>query len=162
MPATTKQVRISIPGWLSVTLEPNDSERRAAWELYVELATRISSQSFDKEHGSVRAALESLYAIFTQTRTVLRAAGPEVANSETSFGPFAIRFLTEVLGPFLLRWHEPLRAYETLRPQETPVTIYEKAWERHKEFCEELDSLREKTIAYVDALAEIAGVHHGA
>ena len=160
MATTTKQVRISIPGWLSVTLEPNVSETNAAWELYVELATRISSKRFDRKHGSLRAALESLYAIFTQTRIVLRSAGPDVAKSKNSFGPFAIRFLTDVLGTFLLRWHEPLRAYEASKPEKIPVTDHERVWDRHEEFCQELDELREKTTAYVKALAQIAGVHH--
>jgi hypothetical protein len=160
MPATTKQVTISIPGWLSVTLEPNDSERNAAWELYVELATRISSRQFDREHGSLRAALESLYAIFTQTRTVLRAAGPDVAKSQSSFGPFAIRFLTDVLGPFLLQWHEPLRAHESLRPETRSITEHERAWDRHGELVDEFEKLRSKTSAYVVALAQISGVYH--
>jgi hypothetical protein len=59
----TKAVEFSIPGWVKVSLEPNDTERRAAWQLYVELATRVASQPFDRTTGSVRAVLESMHAV---------------------------------------------------------------------------------------------------
>jgi len=156
----TKQVTFSIPGWVSVTMEPNDVERQAAWKLYVELATRVGSQPLDRSTGSVRAALESLYNVFVMTRTILKEAGPDVACTQTSFGPLAIRFLTEVLAPFLLRWNEPLLEYESRRPPEMSVIAYEHQWDRCPEAWEDFDQLRPKINAYVEALAEIAGISH--
>ena len=154
----TKEVTLSIPGWLSVTLEPNDVERQAAWKLYVELATRVGSQPLDRATGSIRAVLESLYGIFALTRSILREAGPDVACNENSFGPLAIRFLTEVLAPFLLRWNEPLREYEGQRSPQTSVVVHEHAWDRYSEACNSFDDLRPKIQAYIEALADIAGV----
>src|SRR5690349_16323076 len=113
----TKEIVFSIPGWLSVKLEPNQTERQAAWSLYVEISTRIASQPFNRDTGSVRAVLSSLYTLFEFTRQVLRDAGPQVAYSPESFGPLAIRFLIEVLAPFTTKWHEPLKAHERLRPE---------------------------------------------
>jgi len=153
-----KHVSINIPGWLSVTLEPNDSERRAAWQLYVELATRVASRPFDPSTGSVRAALESLHNVFILTRQILKEAGPDVAHGENAFGPIAIRFLTEVLAPFLQRWNEALRDHEANRGDLASVTAHERGWERYQQLCGELVALQQKTRAYVTALARISGV----
>ncbi len=42
------------------TWEPNEVERRAAWELYVELLTRVAVVPLAREEGLVREALASL------------------------------------------------------------------------------------------------------
>jgi hypothetical protein len=154
----TKEVTFSIPGWMSVTLTPNVAEKRAAWKLYVELATRVTSQPYDRQTGSVRAALSSLYTVFQLTRDILKEAGPEVARREVSFGPLAIRFLTEVLAPFLLRWHEDLLEFEQCRPEEAPIRGYEQSWGSYGDICTDLVGVQEKTQAYIAALAKIAGV----
>lgn len=154
----TKEVTFSVPGWVSVTLEPNDVERQAAWKLYVELATRVGSQPFDRSTGSLRAVLESLYGVFVLTRTILREAGPDVAHTENSFGPIAIGFLTEVLAPFLLKWNEPLREYEAQRKPEISSVGHEHHWDRYADMCRDFDDLRPTIEGYVNALAGIAGV----
>ncbi len=159
MPKTT-EVTFSIPGWLSVKLEPNDVERQAAWKLYVELATRVGSQPFNPATGSLRAVLESLYSVFALTRSILREAGPDVARTENSFGPLAIRFLTEVLAPFLLKWNEPLQEYEGHRQPEIPIIGHEQRWDRYVDMCRDVDDIRPTINGYVNALANIAGVSH--
>jgi len=159
MPKTT-EVTFSIPGWVSVKLEPNDVERQAAWKLYVELATRVGAQPFDPSTGSLRAVLESYYAVFTLTRSILREAGPDVARKDNSFGPLAIRFLTEVLAPFLLKWNEPLREYEGHRQPETSIIEHEQKWARNVDMCKDVADIRPTIHGYVNALADIAGVSH--
>ncbi|WP_370135611.1 hypothetical protein [Streptacidiphilus sp. EB103A] len=65
------------------TWEPNDAERRAAWELYVELVTRVSVVPLGTDEGLLREALSSLYSLFGTTREVLRRHGPEVRDALT-------------------------------------------------------------------------------
>lgn len=155
----TKEITFSVPGWVSVTFTPNVAENQAAWKLYVELSTRVTSQPFDRISSSVRSAIDSLYVVFQLTREILKEAGPEVARSEASFGPLSIRFLTEVLSPFLLRWHEDLLEYELKRPELAPVRDYEQSWSYYGDICEDLVGVQKKTRAYITALAKIAGVH---
>ena len=155
----TKQVTFSIPGWVSVALIPNVAEKQAAWKLYVELSTRVTSQPFNRGDSSVRAAIDSLYVVFQLTREILKEAGPEVAQDDVSFGPLATRFLMEVLSPFLLKWHEDLLEYELKRPDIDPVRAYEQSWGRYGDICLDLVAIQEMTSAYIAALAKIAGVH---
>src|SRR5207244_862732 len=67
-------------GSISGTWEPDEEERRAAWEMYVELITRIAVQELRESEGLLREALSSLYTLFGTTRQILRDHGPEVAQ----------------------------------------------------------------------------------
>ena len=74
----TEKVDVSLNlGLLSVggTWRPTDEERRAAWELYVELATRVAVVPLQPNEGLLREALSSLYALFGVTRQILRSYG---------------------------------------------------------------------------------------
>ena len=55
-------LRISLP-YLE-KLASKDADRDAAWELYIELLTRITTQPLPQEHGDEETALKSVYARF--------------------------------------------------------------------------------------------------
>lgn len=79
---------------LSADWEPSDQERQAAWEMYVELATRVTVVELPGDRGLVREALTSYYSLFATTREILRKYGPDVArpkrDSEISLGQLAV------------------------------------------------------------------------
>ncbi|MCH7662281.1 MAG: hypothetical protein IH859_00215 [Chloroflexi bacterium] len=143
-----------------ITLEPDKAQQYAAWELYVELTTRISVQSLAKEEGLVREALSSLYNLFNITRDILRRAGPSVAQGSDSLGPIAIDVLNLGLRPFTSKWHPELQIYESQRPENLSPKEHEDNWEMIGIAREELETLREELSIYADALAKIAGVNH--
>ena len=102
--------------------EPDEIQQRAAWELYVELTTRIAVQPLGPEEGLLREALASLYSLFAATREVLRRAGPSAANGPNSIGPVAVDILNKGLRPFLAKWHPLLQSWEHLRaPTASPI-----------------------------------------
>src|SRR5205809_401846 len=80
--------------------EADESEQRAAWELYVELVTRVAVQELKAEEGLLREALTSLYAVFAETRRILRHYGPDLAKPKGKgtlcFGQIAVKVLNEV------------------------------------------------------------------
>ncbi|MGB3615480.1 MAG: hypothetical protein WBA10_16930, partial [Elainellaceae cyanobacterium] len=68
-PAILKCVTVSLPfGIGSASWEADSTERDAAWELYIELVTRVAVQVLNPEEGSVREAMNSLYSLFGSTR----------------------------------------------------------------------------------------------
>src|SRR5688500_9430377 len=84
-PAALETVSVKLDlGFFSMQSDwvPDPRERQAAWELYVELTTRIAAQPLDPDDGLCREALDSLHALFGVTRSVLRAAGPGVGAEE--------------------------------------------------------------------------------
>ncbi len=62
-------------GFLSLDFAPNDPDRDAAWELYMELLTRIATQHLQPDHGDEKTALDSIHALFGLTRNTLKNEG---------------------------------------------------------------------------------------
>ena len=82
-----------------ITFRPADKD--AAWELYIELLTRILTQRLPCGSGDEQVALDSVYALFPLTRELLRRHGREA----TRFGKIAIPVLNQIVRPFTARWH---------------------------------------------------------
>ena len=88
-------------GFLEGEFKPSDPDRAAAWELYVELLTRVTTQSLAPEDGDEKTALDSVYAIFPLTREILRRQG----SGSGEFAKLAIPVLNQVIRPFTAKWH---------------------------------------------------------
>lgn len=141
---------------------PTDEEENAAWELYVELVTRISVVKLNDKDGILREALNSLYSIFYITREILRKYGPNIAiqrrEKEYSFGSLAIYFLNYELRPLLTKWHPILQEYEFKCNSEISIKEHEDKWERNEELRKDLNETRKVLIKYSNLLAEVANV----
>lgn len=142
------------------TWEPNDVERRAAWELYVELVTRISVVPL--RDGIAREALSSLYAVFRESREILRRYGPDVAeekpDGEYNLGFLTVALLNLALRPVLSYWHPELQVWEAGRDPAKAVKAHEDAWPRIGELRAALDELRGVLTVYANLLAAACGV----
>ena len=148
---------------ISGSWEPNDAERKAAWEIYVELVTRVSVVPLAADYGLLREALTSLYSLFATTREVLRRHGPEIADPggsqrQYSLGYLAIAILNFELRPVLSKWHPALEDWEARRPPETSRLAHERAWERADELRAELECVRRNLADYAELLAAASGV----
>ncbi|MFG3041186.1 hypothetical protein ACGFYZ_30215 [Streptomyces sp. NPDC048330] len=157
-------VKLGIPfvGEISGTWQPDDVERKAAWELYVELATRISVVEMGEDEGLLREALSSLYTMFATTREILRrygpAVAPHVAPGQVTFGALAVNVLNLSIRPLLSRWHPLLTAHEATRPENVDPVEHERQWERAAELRAEIESVRQVLLSLSKALREVAGV----
>jgi hypothetical protein len=147
---------------ISGSWEPNDAERQAAWELYVELITRIAVVPVPGGHGLLREALTSLYSIFGSTREVLRRHGPAVAEPKRdgsySFGYLAVAVLNFVVRPLLTEWHPALEDWEAQRPAHASSVAHERGWPRQAELRQRLDDTRVVLASYAAVLADACGV----
>jgi hypothetical protein len=163
VPLTSVNVGLRLgPISLGGTWEPDEAEVEAAWEMYIELATRISTQPLREDEGVLREALESLYQLFATTREILRRHGPTVARKkgqgEHSFAELAVYVLNYGLRPLLAKWHPLLADHEARRHEDRSVVEHESAWNRAGELREALEQLRLSLLEYANLLAEVAGV----
>ena len=128
--------------FLEAEFNPRDPDREAAWELYVELLTRVTTQYLPPEHGHEKAALESVYAIFPLTREILRRRGSGCGE----FAKLAIPVLNQVIRPFTAKWHR--------------LSLADAFKDKVKcdEFRDELAALQPYLRAYTTALAAMASV----
>lgn len=142
--------------------EADESDQQAAWELYIELVTRIAVQELNPAEGSVREALTSLHDIFGETRHILKKYGPTVAQPKgggsLSLGSIAVQVLNMALRPFLTKWHPLLSAYENTRSHVESPLEHEAKWEKNSELRDELSQLNQSLREYSNLLAAAAGI----
>jgi len=94
-------LKIKTP-FLDMEWKPQDEDKNAAWELYIELLTRITTQPLDEYHGDEETALKSVFSIFQLTREVIKSNGRHC----TEFTKIAIVVLNQVIRPFTAKWHK--------------------------------------------------------
>jgi hypothetical protein len=158
------KISISLPGFGGIegSWQPDERERDAAWELYVELVTRIAVVELKPGEGSLREALSSLYSLFPTTREILRKYGPVVGRpnrgSDVSFGYIAITVLNYVLRPVLAKWHPLLLDYESKRDPSVSQIEYESRWPSADALRRSLNDVRSQMIEYANLLALVANV----
>jgi len=129
-------------GFLEGEFLPKDPDRYAAWELYVELLTRITTQYLAPEEGDEQTALDSVHELFPLTREILRKQG----SGAGEFAKLAIPVLNQVIRPFTAKWHRLSLKHGIEDPQ------------RRRDFRAELSALQRTLRSYTRALGEMARV----
>ena len=135
------KVSLNLAG-VGLEVEFNQNDRNAAWELYVEMLTRIVTQPLPSDAGDEQTALDSVYSLFGTTREILHRHGPDTIQ----FSKVAIPVLNQVVRPFTARWHRESLADAFANPAKC------------REFRSELAQLQEDLRKYNRLLASIAGV----
>ncbi len=128
--------------FLEMEWEPRDPDRAAAWELYIELLTRIATQPLPAKHGDEAAALQSVYSLFPLSREIIKRHGRDCAE----FAKIAIVVLNQIIRPFTAKWHRAAQrgAFDDSNQRQA--------------FRSELAKLQEKLRVYARMLADMAGV----
>ncbi len=129
-------------GFLETEWKPQVKDSEAAWEMYVELLTRIATQPLPDDSGMESSALESVYSLFGITRNILR----EYGKDSIGFAKIAIIILNQVIRPFTARWHKLSENDAFQNPEQCSL------------FRIELKALQVNLRNYMGMLAEIAGV----
>ena len=129
-------------GILQLEVKTNDATRFAAWEMYIELLTRVATQILEDDEGDEQAALKSLYEVFPVTREILRKYGPDCVR----LAYIAIPFLNQVLRPFTAKWHKKQLA-DGIRETGSKT-----------EFREDLKRLQKLVAGYTSLMGDVAGV----
>lgn len=134
-------LRIKTP-FLEADWQPKDEDKEAAWELYIELLTRIATQPLPKEHGDEITALESVHKLFDITRQIIKQHGRLCIE----FTKIAILILNQKIRPVTAKWHKLM--LEGAFNKE----------EKRNEFRAELEDLQSVLRVYTKMLSDMAGV----
>ena len=128
--------------FLEAEWAPRDADKDAAWELYIELLTRITTQPLPREEGDERTALTSVYGLFEMSRHTIKHYGRDCQE----FTKLAIVVLNQVVRPFAAKWHQ----LSLQGAFDDPA--------RCAEFRTELRDLQAKLCEYTRMLADMAEV----
>jgi hypothetical protein len=147
---------------LAGTWEADEAQQLAAWEIYVELITRIAVVELRPGEGLLREALSSLHALFDITRGVLREGGPDLARPQKkgalSLGMIAVDVLNRALRPFLAKWHPLLLDWESQRAPGKSPARHEADWPEGGALRRDLEAVQKVMTQYADLLGQAAGV----
>ena len=133
-------LKIKAP-FLEMQWEPRDEDKTAAWELYIELITRVATQRMAPDEGDEAAALKSIYELFPLTRDTIKRNGRYCIN----FTRIAVVVLNQKVRPLTSKWH--------------PRTIAGALGETDKQaFRAELRDLQTDLRNYTRLLADLADV----
>lgn len=78
-----------------------ENDKIAAWEMYVELITRVAVVPLANNYGDEKTALDSIYSLFSCTRNLIKTYG----RKGQTFSKLAVLVLNQVIRPFTTRWH---------------------------------------------------------
>ncbi|MBI1926450.1 hypothetical protein HYR99_19680 [Candidatus Poribacteria bacterium] len=134
-------LKITTP-FLEMDWNPQTADKDAAWELYIEMLTRIVTQPLAPEHGDEKTALESVYSLFGLTRETIKRHGRNCME----FTKIAVVVLNQVIRPFTAEWHKLSLAGAFDDESEC------------KRFRAKLEKLQEVLRKYAKMLADMAGV----
>ncbi|MBY0474651.1 MAG: hypothetical protein K2Q13_06270 [Nitrosomonas sp.] len=127
---------------LDMDWKPSDPDKAAAWDLYVELLTRITTQPLPDEDGVELTALDSIHALFDITRETLKTHG----RSCIQFARIAIIVLNQVVRPFTAKWHRKSQQGVFASPEQC------------RQFRQELRTLQMQLRNYTRLLGKLADV----
>lgn len=119
---------------------PSEKDREAAWILYTEIRTRISTQPLHYRSGDEETALESIHSLFALTRKIIEEKGPQCRH----FATIAIHVLNNHVRPLTARWHKKKIAGHLENDDD------------RREFRKELGELQARLIEFCRLLGSIA------
>ena len=121
---------------------PKNADKEAAWELYVELLTRVTTQHLEPDYGDEKALLESVHKLFDLTRDTIKNHGTECLE----FTKIAIVVLNQKIRPFTAKWQKVVARDGFEDP--CNCTLFRK----------ELSQLQVELTIYTRMLADIASI----
>jgi hypothetical protein len=134
-------LKITAP-FMEMEWSPQDEDKEAAWEMYIELLTRITTQSLAAEDGDEKAALDSIYSLFPITREIIKRKGRHCIE----FTKIAVVVLNQIVRPFTAKWHKKSINGAFSDPK------------TNQEFRQELSALQQILVRYTQMLASMAEV----
>ena len=90
------------PPFLEMEWKPQDEDKAAAWDLYIELLTRITTQPLSQSDSDEETALKSIFSLFGITREIIKKNGRHCIE----FTKIAVVVLNQIIRPFTAKWHK--------------------------------------------------------
>ena len=134
-------LKIKTP-FLEMDWNPSEPDKVAAWQLYVELLTRITTQALPVSDGDEKTALDSVYSLFPTTRSIIRENGCGCIE----FTKIAVVVLNQKIRPFTAKWHRKSLSGGFNDPSVA------------QQFRRELEGLQSTLRRYTAMLSDMAGV----
>lgn len=141
-------------GLLKVNADVSEDDRQCAWELYTEIATRLSligklgDPDCEDFSGEVLAeSLDSVYSFFRESRGIMRKfpVGQLKKNNTQHLGILINDLMVRVLRPFLEKWQADFRHWWDQcdeKSRKLSPFVRQTKYPEYKEFIEDWKNVR--------------------
>ncbi|MEM1330055.1 MAG: hypothetical protein AAGG07_05805 [Planctomycetota bacterium] len=147
-------VEIGLPGLGKSAISLGNPQRASARRILLEMTTRTVLQPLDPNDGTIRAALDSLYAFFQAVREELKsmpATPPNTDASSETLESIAHEMLNTAVRPYTSRWHPRLDVWEG-------AGLSEDDWPLATDCRADLDKMRKAAAHYAVVLGKAGGI----
>jgi len=137
-----KIAQISSNKFILVKFEPSNVDRKAAWDLYVEIYMHELLNPLANKTNSENKKIRDFFEIFAVTRSILKDYG----SQSIGFAKVAVVLLNHIIRPFTGKWHKLSEEFS-----------FEDSALLQAEFRMDLNELQTRMRVYTSLLAEMAG-----
>lgn len=134
------------------------AEQQIAWELHVELVTRIATVTLPEREGLLDEALSSLAAMADAFRQILHGYQPNPDRSSVGHQVEVVAdtVLARIVDPFVLRWQPQLAGWLADRPVDVGKPDHERSWPKAVALRTDLAGVQARLRPLAEQLAELA------
>lgn len=144
-----------------IHLKCNNTHRQIAYRIWVDINTRVLAVKINLDVDVIRIVNNSYHKCFNDTRELLKDIPVNKINDDSELVNLIIRFLNEVMRPYLTKWGVRYAEWydNEIQKEENkgknPVEI-QKKYPKYDELVNDLQSINDKVIKYSDKLHDIA------
>ena len=146
---------ITISG-LTVDLECNDSVKKLANDVWIELSTRKIALPFDEENDVIIEVYNSCYTVFERFREILKKVPMDKNKDVDKLVNIILKTLNEELREHLTKWQARFRKwYEESKTIEGDPQEIQKKYPQYNELICDLKKVNNKMLSLTDELNKI-------
>ena len=153
-------VKLSLPSGIEVEFEAQDIDRKIAWEIFVQIRTRIAAVDFRKNEDSLIRCNESLFTLFKSIREKIESLPVSRITSGNSAAlvEFYISILNDGIRPFLTKWHIPVSHFHSTNGDSSlsELEVDKKFVEKNPEILVDMKKLNDRMKDISKVLLKIA------
>lgn len=153
-------VNITLPSGVSFEFKAQEEDRKIAWEIFVQIRTRIAAVEFKDGEDSLLHVNQSLYDLFNLIREKVQGLSLRTVTKDKDGNLVELYFsiLNHGIRPYLTKWHIPVSHFHTKQKDSYKSTI-----EVDQEFAQsnpkiilDIKSLNYRMKKYAEILHKIA------
>lgn len=153
-------VNISLPSSIKLEFRAGEDDRKLAWEIFVQIRTRIAGSEFKVGEDSFIDTNKSLHDLFNCIREKIEKLPLKTIRKDNDGNTveFYLSILNDGIRPFLTKWHVPVTHFHSLEENKglSPIEIDRKFANHNPTIFEDIKILNAKMKKYSLTLHKIA------
>jgi hypothetical protein len=153
-------VNVTLPSGISFEFKAQEEDRKIAWEIFVQIRTRIAAVEFKKGEDSFKDVNVSLFALFTLIREKILGLSLKTVTKDKDGNLVELYFsiLNHGIRPYLTKWHIPVSHFHERQKDsgKSEIEIDKEFLISNPEIIEDIQTLNFKMKRFAEVLHKIA------